>query len=320
MKRRTSSRKKATTPALSVPKMILLCSFAHLPGIGLCESFNLTEIAPGVHLHQGRHVGLDSPLRDDIANIGFIIGEKCVAVIDTGGSIKTGRRLRKALRVVTTKPVCYIINTHVHYDHLLGNHAFSRDNAKIVGHRNLAAAVENNRTFFLKSFTPELGNNAKPDRVIGPDIAIGKTKILELGKRKIRLTAHPTSHTSTDLSVLDSQTGTLWIADLLFVQRLPVLNGSINGWLKETEKLQARKLSRVIPGHGSIPNDWRAAVRVQTRYLKKLRNEIRSIIKKGGFLEDALQSVGQSEKDNWLLFDENHKRNITRAFAELEWE
>jgi hypothetical protein len=56
------------------------------------------------------------------------------------------------------------------------------------------------------------------------------------------------------------------------------------------------------------------------RYLVSLRNEIRRIILKGGFLEDALVSAGDGEKERWLLFDQNHRRNVSRAFAELEWE
>jgi quinoprotein relay system zinc metallohydrolase 2 len=283
-------------------------------------TFNLTEVAPGIHFHQGRQVGLDSPERDDIANIGFIIGERCVAVIDTGGSIATGRKLRNALRSVTRKPVCYVVNTHVHYDHLLGNHAFASDNAQIVGHRRLPAAVANNRTFFLASFANELGHHKQPALIHDPDVTVERTRILDLGNRKIRLDAHSTSHTDNDLTVFDLNTNTLWASDLLFTQRIPALNGSINGWIEETRKLAASRVDRMIPGHGAIPGDWHAAVRAQMRYLVSLRSEIRRIIRKGEFLEDALVSVSDGEKERWLLFDQNHRRNVSRAFAELEWE
>lgn len=313
---------KDKTDLLSASKLILFWSvvLVCLPAPGLGAPFNLSEIAPGIHVHQGQQVGLDSAKRGDIANIGFIIGEACVAVVDSGGSIKTGRKLRKALRKVTKKPICYIINTHVHYDHVLGNHAFSRDKVKIVGHHKSVAVIENNRDFFLESFSAELGKGAKPDWIKGPHISVNKTKDLELGNRKIRLIAHPSAHTNTDLSVYDAKTSTLWAADLLFVDRIPVLSGSINGWLKELNAILSRDIAQVIPGHGPVPSDWRAAINAQFRYLETLRREIRSIIKNGGFLEEALQSVGHNEKGRWLLYEKDHKRNISRAFAELEWE
>jgi quinoprotein relay system zinc metallohydrolase 2 len=294
--------------------------FAAATGGAKAGTLNLAQVSPGIYVHQGHPVGLTAPERDDIANIGFVIGDQCVAVIDTGGSVTTGGQLRTALREVTTKPICYIINTHVHYDHLLGNAAFAADGAKFVGHRNLVAAVANNRSFFLQSFARELEGGSGAQRVIGPEIAVDKSMTLDLGNRRIRLTAHRTAHTDCDLSVLDLNSNTLWAADLLFVQRIPALDGSINGWIDESEKLASRNWSKVIPGHGAVPDDWKSAVAAQIRYLQTLRSEIRSVMKRGGLLEDALGTVGQGEQTHWLLFEENHKRNITRAFAELEWE
>ncbi|NIQ14495.1 MAG: hypothetical protein GTO02_08865, partial [Candidatus Dadabacteria bacterium] len=79
----------------SVTLILLTCisisEYVHASDSG--ESFNLSEVAPGVFLHKGKHVEIDHTHHDDIANIGFIIGNKCVAVIDSGGSINIGNKL-----------------------------------------------------------------------------------------------------------------------------------------------------------------------------------------------------------------------------------
>jgi hypothetical protein len=58
----------------------------------------------------------------------------------------------------------------------------------------------------------------------------------------------------------------------------------------------------------------------QKAYLQQMASEIRALIKQGKTLEYAVDHVGLSAKQNWQLFEEFHRKNITIAFAELEWE
>ena len=113
-------------------------------------------LAPGVFVHAGKTLPLDAPGHDDIANIGFIVGTRCVAVIDTGGSVRTGRALRAAIRQHTPLPVCYVINTHVHVDHVLGNAAFSGRQAAVRRSCALGAALARSRDFFLREYRRRL--------------------------------------------------------------------------------------------------------------------------------------------------------------------
>ena len=283
-------------------------------------AFNLTEISEGVYVHQGKHVELEHADHDDIANIGFIIGDECIAVIDTGGSIDIGSKLGKAIDSVSSLPVCYVINTHIHFDHVLGNAAFKGEQAKFVGHENLVDEMEYNRPFFLSEFAADLGENPTDDSIIGPDIAVSGELDLDLGNRVITLSAHPPSHSYTDLSVYDKKTGTLWLSDLLFIERIPVLDGSLKGWLKTMEILKSRQASHVIPGHGTITLPWPEAASAQDDYLDMLLTETRNEIARGTFMEDIVENVGKTEKTSWLLHEQNHRRNVTKAFTELEWE
>lgn len=288
-------------------------------------SFSITEVASGLYVHQGKNVNLDAKNRDDMANIGFIVGEKCIAVIDTGGSIAIGKQLKQAIQRISKLPICYVINTHTHFDHVLGNYAFQNDQVRFVGHHKLPTALYNNQEFFLKFFATELAFTDKSDlkkRIIPPTLLVKDTLELDLGNRKLLLQAHSTAHTHHDLSIIDTKTHTLWLSDLLFIKRIPSLDstGSINGWLQTITHLKKYPANQVIPGHGPVTAPWPQAAKAELAYLNTIRTDIRSIINKGGFIEQALKTAGQSEKDKWELFAENHPRNISRAFKELEWE
>src|SRR5688572_6622525 len=87
-------------------------------GPGRAEATTFAEeIAPGVFVHQGRH-SLATREAGDIANCGFIVGAEAVAVIDTSGSARVGARLRERIRAVTDRPIRYVVNTHMHPDHV----------------------------------------------------------------------------------------------------------------------------------------------------------------------------------------------------------
>jgi hypothetical protein len=79
-------------------------------------------------------------------------------------------------------------------------------------------------------------------------------------------------------------------------------------------------VARAVPGHGPASMEWPQALAGEQRYLEKVAGDVRALIKQGRTMADAMGTVGLSEKDAWLLFKEYHARNVSAAFAELEWE
>lgn len=282
---------------------------------------SVTEIAPGVFVHQGAYALSAPSNRGDIANLSFVIGRDAVAVIDTGGSLAIGQALRATIRTVTDKPIRYVINTHMHPDHLFGNAAFAEDQPEFVGHHKLARALAARAERFLAVNAELLGPEAfAGTRLIAPTRVVEDRSVIDLGERELILEAQPTAHTDNDLTIRDTASGTLFLGDLLFMRHVPVLDGSIRGWLALISRLEQVAAERVVPGHGSATAAWPEAVQPQKQYLQRLSADVRRMIKEGRSIAEAAATVGLSEKESWLLFDEFNARNVTAAFAELEWE
>jgi quinoprotein relay system zinc metallohydrolase 2 len=300
---------------------MLLALAAGMPAAAAGDALPVTPIAEGVYVHFGAQEDFGPANRGDIANIGFIVGGNCVAVIDTGGTAQVGRRLRAAVAErAPGKRVCYVINTHVHPDHIFGNGAFREPGTVFVGHARLPAAMAARGGNYLKALQRDFGPVAEGAEVVPPTLLVEDRMELDLGGRVINLRAWPTAHTDNDLTVYDARTGTLWLSDLLFVERIPVVDGSIRGWLALHPQFAAMQPRRVVPGHGRGDGSFPEALRAQEDYLKALRDGVRAAIKAGRTLSQAVAEVGAPEKGRWLLYEEFHPRNVTATYAELEWE
>jgi quinoprotein relay system zinc metallohydrolase 2 len=295
----------------------IACALALASCAATAAPLKVDEVARGVFVHQGATLALDAPGHDDIANIGFVVGERCVAVIDTGGSMRTGRALREAVAAHTKLPVCYVINTHVHVDHVLGNAAFKDDKPAFVGSAMLGPAIEASRRYFVEHYPDDVG---APDQVIGPDTTVTTNRELDIGGRTLTLRAFPKAHTDSDMTVLVGDAGVLWTGDLLFVGRVPALDGSAKGWLAAIDEIAKTHPGAIVPGHGPVSRDLIAALAPERRYLEALIEGVRKEIADGKPIEDATAHVGASERASWELFDTANAHNVSLVYRELEWE
>jgi quinoprotein relay system zinc metallohydrolase 2 len=280
----------------------------------------VTEVAPGVYVHAGAIEDWLPGNGGDIANLGFVVGSRCVAVIDSGGTPQLGLRWRATIERTTHVPICFVFDTHAHPDHVLGNVAFAGAPTRLVASAKFNAAMAAREPYVLRALQRDFGISVTHEAMVYPTIAVDGTQEFDLGGRVLVAQSWPTAHTDNDLTVYDRQTRTLFASDLLFVQHIPVVDGSLRGWLGTLPRLARIDAALVVPGHGPTRAGGPDAWKPQQEYLEALLRETRAALKSHQTLPQAVDSVGVSAASHWQLAERFHRRNVTAAFAELEWE
>lgn len=277
--------------------------------------------APGLFVHRGAIAEANRENGGDISNIVFVVGDRSVAVIDSGSARWIGEAVWRAVRARTDLPVSHLILSHVHPDHVFGASALVAAGAQVVGHAGLDRALADRQANYLESLSALIG----PERLIGTvavpvDLAVGETMEIDLGGLLLEVAARPSAHSGTDLTVLDRATETLIAGDLIFDGHLPTLDGSVTGWQAVLDDLAQMSAQRVVPGHGGPLLPWPEGAADTARYLDVLARDTRAAIEEGLSLGRAVEGIAAEERALWHLFDAFNARNATVAYTELEWE
>lgn len=292
-------------------------------------AISLQPIAAGVYLHQGQQQAWLEGGAQDVANVGLVLGERCAALIDSGGSPAVGRQLRAALAALSPLPLCYLIITHAHPDHALGAGELLQAPAgaprpQLVAHARYAAALGARAGHWGQALQRDAGIDLQAQAQPAPDIPVSDRLRLDLGGRSLLLQAWPTAHTDSDLTVLDEATRTLFLGDLAFSGHLPVIDGSLKGWLAVLARLPAEAgpgLALAVPGHGAPSKSLAALLAPQQAYLEGLLQQVRSALRERKSLAQTVENTpAPAAGAGWLLVEHFHRRNLTSAYAELEWE
>ena len=302
-------------------RLLIVTLFFFSTNFCLANSFNISEVEENIFLHYGVHEDSSIKNQGDIANIGFIVGKKSVLIIDTGGTLEIAKNLLETVKNKTSLPISHVVITHGHPDHYLGSEIFKISNIQFIGHENLKRSINMNFNFYKTLQASSIEDQSILDiKPVFPDLEIKKNQTItvDLGSREVKIRAWESGHTDSDLSVYDVKSKILWTENI-FVNRIPSVRASILGWKKNLEITSKMDINKIIPGHGKITTKDEALLPMLS-YFRRMIKEIRTLHDKGINIETAQKEVAKDNKENWLLFNDYHISNVTKAYSELEWE
>jgi len=255
------------------------------------------------------------------ANLGFVIGDNAVLVINSGPTRRVAEALHAAIRSVTDKPVKWVVNVNSQNHYWHGNGYFRDLGATLVAHAEAQRLMRELGTGQLESNKKTLKDKAAGTVLAYPTETVTESRTIQLGKTRVELRHYGNAHTPGDLVVWLPEAKILFAGDLAFTGRLlavlPI--GSTAGWLAGLERVTALGPDKVIPGHGQ-PGSLTEVRRDTGDYLAFLRGESKRIFDAGGSLQDAVDKVDQSRFKYLQNYDLLAKRNMNIVFQEIERE
>lgn len=281
------------------------------------------QLSPHAWAWIGPYEGPSKANRGFRMNLGFVVGEEAVAVIDSGYSPDMAEAMLRHVRARTALPVRYVVSTNSQPHRFLGNDVFRRAGARILAGRDAAERMSRDGATMVGAAAGILGIAewpvpAAPDR----SLSAGESADLDLGGGVVLRVRHAgTAHTKGSLVAEVRPDRTVFAGDILYDGRLPALipDGSVKGWLEAFDALRSLDSAIFVPGHGE-PAPLAAFEHPTRDYLTRLKRHMDDAVKTGTDIEPAKSGFDASAWQSLANFKELNGRNAYQAYQESEAE
>jgi len=276
------------------------------------------EVSKDVYCFFGLPEVMDKRNNGNMSNSCFVNMGTSYLVIDSGPTFQYAKQAYKKMQNIQKLPISYVVNTHVHDDHWLGNSYYSTlENTKIIGSTLFKELPVLDETRMQRRISKEAYAGTTQ---IFPTIFVKREKILNINNKKVDIkSVNHKAHTNSDLYIYIPSKKTLFAGDLVFNERLPSLrDGDITGWIKILKKIKTMKVKYVIGGHGDVVGQ--DSIDFTYTYLTKLRTQVKKILDDGDGIEAAVNGVVMPEYKDVPFYDSIHRQNVEHVYRTLEWE
>ena len=252
-------------------------------------------------------------------NAGAVVGPNWAVVIDTLALPEETIHIRQFIEQELQVPVRYVINTHYHADHTLGNYLFP--NATILAHALCRQLLDTRGRESLEAARNQ-GTSFRQARIVLPHVTFAEGSLkLRVGKKTLALTPFP-GHSPDNIGVIVEEDRIMFAGDV-FMPIPYIVDGNVDDMINSLKNIGKIGFENVIQGHGDIVlrGEVEGSVRDNLAYLSAIRRAVRKAGRRK-YPWDLLEEVGVEEcgKSRVLiggLAEELHQRNLYALYEQL---
>ena len=252
-------------------------------------------------------------------NAGAIVGPNWAVVIDTLALTEEPIHSRQFIEQELQVPVRYLINTHYHADHTLGNYLIP--NATILAHALCRELIDTRGRESLEAARKQ-GTSFRQARIVLPHVTFAEGSLnLRVGKKTLALTPFP-GHSPDNIGVIVEEDRIMFAGDV-FMPIPYIVDGNVEDMINSLKEIGKIGFENVIQGHGDIVlrGEVEGSVRDNLAYLSAIRRAVRKAGRRK-YPWDLLEEIGVEEcgKSRVLiggLAEELHQRNLYAMYEQL---
>ncbi len=276
------------------------------------------RVTPEVYCYFGAPEVMDTRNNGNMVNSCFVDTGSHWLVIDSGPTYMYAKEALLHVKQIKPMDAAWVIDTHVHDDHWLGNGFYAAQGAEIIGSNYFTKVIHSNTTpRMARRISQEAYEHTVPT---APAHLLRQSTRFSYDQIEVEVVhVDHKAHTDGDLFVYIPKYQVLFAGDLVFNDRIPSLHdGDINGWIEALEQLRALHVKHIVGGHGTAYDA--NATNFTYNYLTQLRAEIRNAIEEGRSIDEAVNSVVMAPYQKFALYNIVHRKNVETAYRMLEWE
>jgi len=251
-------------------------------------------------------------------NLGFVIGDKYVAVWNASSTYLLAKALHKEIKKITNKPVKYVVLENSQTHAVLGSSYWREQGAKIVSQEIAKEEIAERKDLMLRLATDRFSDKALGTRVVLPDITFKKNYTMNLGGIKVEAKWFGYAHERSDIILWIPDEKILFAGDLGFYQRLLPISQltDVDSWLRGLVSIEKLKPEIVVPGHGDV-TDIENINKYTRDYLIYLKSEVKKMIASD---DEDKYKIDQSKFETFDVYELLSDKNAKKLFNIMEFD
>ena len=254
----------------------------------------------------------------DSSNAVVLATDEGVLVIDTRQHPRDGQDLIDRIRKITDKPIKWVINSHFHGDHHLGDPPFKALGATFVAQRDTAALMQKTWPKEIarrQAFFKQHDFDPAETRLVMPDVTFDSQMTIRLGGREAVLMYFGPGQQAGDTFVLFPHARTLFTPGAFATHSMPNMNftPSVDNWIALLKRVAAMDVDRILPAHGDVAS--RADVPELAAMLADEYATVKAAVDKGVDVDEAARTLTLDQYKDWRNYARREQE--IRALYEL---